>query len=61
MRKENDKPSVSSIYLDSKLPYAVEVAATLPGGLYNSMIRKFNDRIENTREHVIRFLDLMGA
>lgn len=53
MRTEKEKASMLSICLDLKPPFVVKVAA--------SQVQKFDDIIENTREHVVRFLDSVGA
>lgn len=61
-RKEQEKAYVSSIYIDLRPLYDVEVVAksSLSGHVI-PCFKKFDGRQINEREHVVRFLDSMQA
>lgn len=60
--KEKEKTFVLSICLDLKLSYATEVTAKpYPIGYVIAQFQKFEGRRGNAREHVVRFLDSIGA
>lgn len=60
--REKEKAFISSICLDLKPPYAVEIVAkSYPVGYVTPQFHKFEDRRGNKRKHVVRFLESMGA
>lgn len=62
LRREKEKAYVSSTCLDLKPPYAVEVAIDPYSVRYvTPLFQKFDSRRENTREHVVRFLNSIGS
>lgn len=60
--KEKVKASTSTINLDLKPPYPSEIAATpYPAGYVVPHLQMFDGRKWNSHEHIMRFLDSMGA
>lgn len=59
MSRKNVKLYVSSVCLNLKPPYPIEVAAkSYPTGYANPQFQKFIGWTENTREDVVRFLEV---
>lgn len=59
---EKEISSIGSVCLDLKLAYPFEVDANpYLAGYAIYQFQKVNDQRGNTREHVVHFLDFMGA
>lgn len=62
LRKQKEKVSISSVCLYLKPPYLIEmVAKPYPVGYVVSKSQKFNSHEGNTREHIVRFINSLGA
>lgn len=62
LKKEKETESKSTICLDLESPYSVEfVAKPYPVRYVIPQFQNFDYTHSNTHEHVVRFLDLMGA
>lgn len=61
LRRERNKTSMSSIFLDQSPLRCRCCDETLPSGVFYSTIQSFDSIRGNTKEHVVHLLDSIGA
>lgn len=62
LKQEQENPYILTLGLNLKPPYSLEVAANpYPVGYFMSQFQKSSTNKGNTFEHIVYFLDSLGA